>query len=527
MEIWLIDRGSGERVYRLTLREVAALRALKAYRAGPTDKELYRKLFERAHDDRLRFQCCCRRVGSQYPDFYPRRHEKHEYLLVNRSGAEVTHAPDCVFRRGDAHALPPPRHPDVLGGFDAAGEERPPPDLDARPYAYWEPRPRAAAEQEKTLWGTASKLMQTARLNLLGPDERRPPPGEWLAAIATAADRLYLPPQGAGIRVPVHRSRRLARGRGGGQAQGGGAGLARGRTARRLSLLAGARGERSGGRPRTGRAMSRRPSRWSPVRRSARTRWRGRTCSSGRSPARRTGGRASTPVHGRSPRSTARSRSIRATSARRSARCGGWSGRWPATAELGALLGGAVGVELEKPLTIIETDRRRLPAGLPADRIPPGRVQPPARRPGRSAPLRAVRSARPGALRDRGHGVRRPGLRTEQETDSPQDGTPRAGVPHGGERVRAEPQGHRPPARGDHGRHRPRPAPALADGKSCARRRMNTLPNRRQHRTDRPAAQSRAAPRPCPAAEPPTAFRPGRAPGSLPPPRAWPPARRA
>ena len=125
MEIWLIDRGSGERVYRLTLREVAALRALKAYRADPTDKELYRKLFERAHDDRLRFQCCCRRVGSQYPDFHPRRHEKHEYLLVNRSGAAVTHAPDCVFRRGDAHALPPPRHPDLLGGFDAAGEELP------------------------------------------------------------------------------------------------------------------------------------------------------------------------------------------------------------------------------------------------------------------------------------------------------------------------------------------------------------------------------------------------------------------
>ena len=195
MEIWLIDRGSGERVYRLTLREVAALRALKAYRADPTDKELYRKLFERAHDDRLRFQCCCRRVGSQYPDFHQRRHEKHEYLLVNRSGAEVTHAPDCVFRRGDAHALPPPRHPDLLGGFDAAGEDLPPPDLDARPYAYWEPRPRAAAEQEKTLWGTASKLMQTARLNLLGPDERRPPPGEWLAKIATAADRLYLPPR--------------------------------------------------------------------------------------------------------------------------------------------------------------------------------------------------------------------------------------------------------------------------------------------------------------------------------------------
>ena len=194
MEICLIDRRSRERLYRLTLREVAALRAFKRGRA---DAELCRKLLDRARRDKLWFECGCRQVGSVRPDFHGRYHRNGRYTLANRPGAAVAHAADCVFRRGDADAArpPPPRHPDVLGGFDAADEERPPPDPDARPYAYWEPHPRAAAEQEKTLWGTASKLMQTARLNLLGADDPRPPSGEWLAAVATAADRLYLRPQ--------------------------------------------------------------------------------------------------------------------------------------------------------------------------------------------------------------------------------------------------------------------------------------------------------------------------------------------
>ena len=197
MEIWLIDRRSRDRVRRLTLREVLALRAFKPGRADAAQEALCRDLLDEARDDKLWFECRCRRVGSQYPDFHGRRRRNGRHTLANRPGAAVTHAPDCVFRRGDADAArpPPARHPDVLGGFDAADEDLPPPDLDARPYAYWEPRPRAAAEQEKTLWGTASKLMQTARLNLLGADERRPPPGEWLAAVATAADRLYLPPR--------------------------------------------------------------------------------------------------------------------------------------------------------------------------------------------------------------------------------------------------------------------------------------------------------------------------------------------
>ena len=197
MEIWLIDRRTRKRIRRLTLAEVLAMRALKRGRADAEEEALCRPLLDGAREHGLWFECGCRQVGSARPDFHGRHLGNGRYALANRPGAALAHAPDCVFRRSDADAdrPPPAHHPDVLGGFGAAGEEHPPPDHSARPWAYWKPRPRTAAEQEKTLWGAASKLMQTARLNLLGPDEKYPPPEAWLAEIATAADGLYLPPR--------------------------------------------------------------------------------------------------------------------------------------------------------------------------------------------------------------------------------------------------------------------------------------------------------------------------------------------
>ena len=195
MEIWLIYPQSRERLYRLTRREILALRAYKKRRADAVQEALCLPLIDRAHRDKLWFECGCRRVGSLCPDFHPRRQQNGSYALPNRHAAPVTHDPDCPFRRGDTDGPPRAHHPDVLGGFDAAEKDLPPSDLYTRPYAYWKPRPRAAAEQEKTLWGTASKLMQRAGLNLLGAEERRQPPGEWLAAIVEAAGSLYLPPR--------------------------------------------------------------------------------------------------------------------------------------------------------------------------------------------------------------------------------------------------------------------------------------------------------------------------------------------
>ena len=79
MEIWLILKKSRKRVDRLTPQQVDALHAWKMKRASEAQRRLCVPLLDRARRDKLWFECGCRRVGSQYPDFYARRHGNGEY----------------------------------------------------------------------------------------------------------------------------------------------------------------------------------------------------------------------------------------------------------------------------------------------------------------------------------------------------------------------------------------------------------------------------------------------------------------
>ena len=153
-------------------------------------------LLDRARHDKLWFECGCRREGSQFPDFHARRHRNGEYTTANRPSAQIAHAEKCVFRAKPKDDRPPPaRHPDLIRLFGAARKDTPGPDPDAGPNEYRKPPSMPAAELTTTLWGTASKLVRTARLNLLSVADRQSSPGEWLAEIAKAAGRLYLPPR--------------------------------------------------------------------------------------------------------------------------------------------------------------------------------------------------------------------------------------------------------------------------------------------------------------------------------------------
>ena len=197
--IWLIEHPSRKRIYRLTSDEVNALRAYKRGEADAAQRLLCLPLLDRARRDKLWFECGCRREGSQYPDFHGRRYRNGEYTTANRPSAQIAHAEKCVFRAKPKDDRPPPaRHPDLIRLFGAARKDTPGPDPDAGPNEYGRPPPMPAAELTTTLWGTASKLVRTARLNLLSVADRQSSPGEWLAEIAKAAGRLYLPP-----RVPM------------------------------------------------------------------------------------------------------------------------------------------------------------------------------------------------------------------------------------------------------------------------------------------------------------------------------------
>ena len=73
-KIWLIDRDSRERLYRLTpARGPRAVRLQEAVQASAVQEALCLPLIERQRRDGLWFECSCRRVGSQYPDFHTRR----------------------------------------------------------------------------------------------------------------------------------------------------------------------------------------------------------------------------------------------------------------------------------------------------------------------------------------------------------------------------------------------------------------------------------------------------------------------
>ena len=141
--------------------------------------------------------------------------------------------------------------------------------------------------------------------------------------------------------------------------------------------------------------------------------------------------------------------------------------------ELGALLGGAVGVELEKPLTIIETTAGAcLPDFLltvfrpgASSHLPSGPGDP--RHFGRFDP------------RDRARyvievmGFDDPEYERSKKRTHPRMARLGQVFRMEGKEFGPNGKGIRPPAREDHGRHRARPAPALADGKSRTRRRMS------------------------------------------------------
>ena len=311
--------------------------------------------------------------------------------------------------------------------------------------------------------------MQTARLNLLGADGRRPPPMEWLAEIATAADRLYMPP-----RVPAS-----------GFLFTDPAAWRSGEVAARLEAAEADWPE--GGRP--GAYLC-----W-PV-----GEVRGREVDPGGAGHVESLSDVTCPVIGRNPvegpylflGAVARSadgwacvnacaRPIAAfdcpvpvdSGYERQAVDALW--RLVRTLadnrELGALLGGTVGIELEKPLTLIETVEG---ACLPDFLLTVFRPGAYGHLPGGPGDPRHFGRFDP---RDRARyvievmGFDDPEYERSKKRTHPRMACLGRVFPHGGPRVRLAGEGHRPPARGDDGRHRPRPSQALAAART--RRRLS------------------------------------------------------
>ena len=185
----------------LSLEEEGALRAIKEGSTDPEATETYLELIESVHRNGLWIECDCRREGTAGPVIVPRRVGADRFSLANLPDASVPHAEDCVFRRrdlGESHPWrrsPATPSADVLDPF-ANDEERP----HARRRLFWSPTGLSAGQPPKSMAQVLRKLVQTARLNTLSGTDLFSSTKEWLAELSRAADRLYIPP-----RIPASR----------------------------------------------------------------------------------------------------------------------------------------------------------------------------------------------------------------------------------------------------------------------------------------------------------------------------------
>ncbi len=162
--------------------------------ASAPERRAYRRILAYLRREGLRVRCDCLPEG---PEFGPRKLGDRRYTTANMPNAEVQHADDCVFRRGRVRATAwmPGGNADLLNPFARHESREDAPDPNAGPRAYWRPSGLSTGERPKTMLHIARKLLQTARLNTLAMADRHSEPAEWLAEIGNAARTLHVPPK--------------------------------------------------------------------------------------------------------------------------------------------------------------------------------------------------------------------------------------------------------------------------------------------------------------------------------------------
>ena len=188
---YLVEEESGKRFRKLTPDEADSIVAVKEGRASP-EEEPYFSLIQEVHRDGLRIECGCRPDLPRGPPLGPRRTRPKRIFLVNQSGQDVAHAVDCVFRV-ERPPMPPIVHSDVFKLLPRANANRG--DTDADSPVHRKSRGLSQGQRPWTMRGILWTLMHTARLHTLAVADGFPSSRGWLAAIGKAAEQFYLPPK--------------------------------------------------------------------------------------------------------------------------------------------------------------------------------------------------------------------------------------------------------------------------------------------------------------------------------------------
>ena len=195
---YLVEEESGKRprkikrIRMLTPAEARSIVAVKRDGASLT-VEPYFSLVQMLVRDGLRVECGCRPDLTWGPRLGPRRKGPKRIFLVNLRGQDVAHAEDCVFRLGERDAPPmsPIVHSDVFNLITRAHADRG--DIDPDFPVHRKSRGLWQGQPPRTLRGILWTLMHTARLHRLAVADGYSSPRGWLAAIGKAAEQFYLP----------------------------------------------------------------------------------------------------------------------------------------------------------------------------------------------------------------------------------------------------------------------------------------------------------------------------------------------
>ena len=204
MVLYLVEKLDGEDEYdwvqALEPEEEAALRTVKG--GGEADEDmraLYPRTVGHARNNEYWFMCDCRFEDGRGPVIVPRVDTPERIFLVNRPGASLPHARDCVFAlTGDEEDRPAPRRWAPLPAHDYTFDPFAPARKKSRVDGPMETvTPRGvmglpAGSRHRTAANMLRTLMQTAGLNTLDGAGRFSSPRVWLPEILRTAGQFFI-----------------------------------------------------------------------------------------------------------------------------------------------------------------------------------------------------------------------------------------------------------------------------------------------------------------------------------------------
>lgn len=204
MALELVTKPHLDWVRTLSSAEEQALRAVKAGEADETQHTACLAMLNAARDADRWILCDCREDEGQWPVIVPVRRTRKLFALSNRPDTEEPHAEGCVFARGEtAHRTGGNARPAV---FDDMFDPFP----DGETLADDEPAPAAGdrwgfsglshGRPPRTVSAMLHTLTDAARLNMLAVSDGFSSERQWLAEIARTAGAFRLAP---GVPMPA------------------------------------------------------------------------------------------------------------------------------------------------------------------------------------------------------------------------------------------------------------------------------------------------------------------------------------